>query len=101
MPEDLTNETKIGNYRIFHKIFEAFKISEVEEAEEAKKDDSKEKEQKEKSEKEKEPKEEDDDDDDDDDKDEEVALFLNEVLENVWKIWLTYKLIYLGFLASW
>ena len=78
VPEDITEETKTPNYRVFQKIFEAFKISEEEEAEEAKKkaEEEKEKEQKEKSEKEKEPKEDDDDDDDDEDKDDEVTTLV-------------------------
>ena len=76
VPEDISHEAKIGHYRVFHKIFEAFKISEEEEAEDAKKEEDKEKEQKEKGEKEKEPKEDDDDDDEDKD-DEEVYTFLS------------------------
>jgi len=74
VPEDLGLDAKTANYRIFQKIFEAFKITEKEETEEAKKDDEKEKEQKDKTEKEKEPKDEDDDDDEDKDDDEEKKI---------------------------
>merc|ERR1719259_1198368 len=74
VPEDISHEAQTGHYRVFHKIFEAFKISEEEEAEDAKKEEDKEKEQKEKGEKEKEPKEDDDDDDEDKDDDEEKKI---------------------------
>ena len=76
VPEDLGLDVKSANYKIFQKIFEAFKITEKEEAEEAKKDEEKEKDQKEKTEKEKEPKS-DDDDDDDKDEDEVIRGFQN------------------------